>query len=52
MSEVGCVPPYIPIKMAKDYPVCNNDEDGKKAFDIYEKYSHERFKNGTEVWTS
>ena len=49
MEKVGCVPPYIPSKLSGGHPVCPNSTSGYKALQLYEKFTNERFKKGSEV---
>ena len=50
MSEAGCIAPYIPRNMSKDYPICETLETGSLAWDIYNKYVYEaQFSKDSEV---
>ena len=51
MAQVGCIPPYIPLNISEDYPVCLNETSGLVAYRIYEKMTNEeRFDKKSKVW--
>ena len=51
MSEAGCIAPYIPRNMSKDYPICETLETGTLAWDIYNKYVYNaQFSKNSEVY--
>ena len=50
MSEAGCIAPYIPRNISKDYPICESLETGTLAWDIYDKYVYNaQFSKDSEV---
>ena len=53
MAQVGCIPPYIPLNISEDYPVCLNETSGLVAYRIYEKMTNEeRFDKKSKVWST
>ena len=52
MSEAGCIAPFMPRNISKDYPICESFETGTLAWDIYNKYVYEaQFSPDSEVGT-
>ena len=36
MEEVGCIVPFLPSSISRQYPVCESNTTGSAAFNIYE----------------
>ena len=52
MSEAGCIAPYMPRNISKDYPICETLTTGTLALDIYDKYVYNmQYSKHSEVGT-
>ena len=50
MSEVGCIVPFIPKNISKNYPICETYKTGTLAWDIYNRFVYEiQFSKQSEV---
>ena len=50
MTEVGCIAPYMPRNISKDYPICETVQTGSLAWDIYNNYVYNaQFSKDSEV---
>ena len=42
ISEVGCIAPYLPRNISKDYPICKDNKTGSVAWNIYNDLVYEQ----------